>query len=90
MSVSIEIPTILREYSNNQSSFQVNGETVGEALRDLGKQSPGLKKMLLDKDGKLMRSYDVFVNGKSAYPQMMTHPVKDNDKLNIIMLIQGG
>jgi molybdopterin converting factor small subunit len=90
MSVAIEIPSVLGKYSKKKLNFEVEAKTVGEALRELGKQSPGLKKLLLDKEGNLAHFYDVYVNGESAYPQTMARPVKDGDKLSIIMLIFGG
>lgn len=90
MSVEIEIPSVFGRYSHKKLNFTVEARTVGEALRELGKQSPGLKKLLLDKEGKLSHAFDVYVNGESAYPQTMTKPVKDGDKLNIVMLIFGG
>jgi sulfur carrier protein ThiS len=46
--------------------------------------------MILDKKGNLDQSFDVFVNGESAYPHTMTRRVKEGDKLNIMMLIHGG
>ncbi len=90
MSVNIEIPSVFGRYSDNKLNFKVEAKTVGEALHQLGKQSPGLGKLLLDKEGNLTQAYDVFVNGESAYPETMTKPVKNGDKLNIVMLIYGG
>jgi molybdopterin converting factor small subunit len=90
MSVDIEIPSVFGKYSNNKLDFKVEARTVGEALHELGKQSPGLKKLLFEKEDKLSRAFDIFVNGESAYPETLTKPVKDGDKLNIVMLIYGG
>jgi molybdopterin converting factor small subunit len=90
MSVKIEIPSILGKYSKKKLNFEVEAKTVGEALRELGKQSPGLKKLLLDKEGNLTHFYDVYVNGETIYPQTMSRPVRDGDKLNIVMIIFGG
>jgi molybdopterin converting factor small subunit len=90
MSVEIVIPSIFARYSDNKLDFNVKARTVGEALRELGKQSPGLKALLFEKEDKLSRSFDVFVNGESTYPETLTKPVKDGDKLNIVMLIYGG
>jgi sulfur carrier protein ThiS len=90
MSVNIEIPSVFGRYSGNKLNFRVEARTVGEALHKLGKESPGLGKMLLDDEGKLTRAFDVFVNGESAYPGTMARPVKDGDKLNIVMVIYGG
>ena len=90
MSVEIELSSILGRYTDNHLNIQTEGNTVGECLNDLVRQFPNIKKLLLDKDGKLLRSYDVFINGESAYPQEMTRRVKDGDKVNVMMLIHGG
>jgi molybdopterin converting factor small subunit len=90
MSISIEIPSIFARYAGNHTSFQVEGKTVGECIKDLGKRYPELGKMMLAPDGTLMNSIDIFINGESAYPRPLTRPLKDGDKLKIIMIIQGG
>ena len=90
MSATVEISSVFGRYTNNQLVTNVEGSTVGECLDDFLKQHPDKKNIVLNKDGKLRHSYDIFVNGKSAYPLEMTKPVNDGDKLNLIMLIQGG
>ena len=90
MSVEVEIPSVFARYANNQTVTKVEGSTVGEYLHDLGRQFPDLRKIILDKNGRLSHAMDVYVNGESAYPEEMAKPVKDGDKLNIVMLIQGG
>ncbi len=90
MSVDIEISSIFARYTNSQVNLKAEGKTVGECLRDLARQYPDFGKMILDKDGNVLASFDVFVNGESAYPHTMTRPVKDGDKLHIVLLIHGG
>ena len=90
MSVEIEISSIFGRYTNNDLNMKVEGKTVGECLHDLVSQFPDLKKMLLDKDGNLMHSYDFYINGESVYPKRNDKPVKDGDKLNVVFIIHGG
>jgi molybdopterin converting factor small subunit len=90
MSVKIEISSIFARYANNQTDLKAEGKTVGECLHDLARQYPELGRMILDKNGELVPSFDIFVNGESAYPGTMARPVKDGDKLHIVMLIFGG
>jgi molybdopterin converting factor small subunit len=90
MSVEIELSPIFARYSNNQLNISVEGKTVGECFNDLFRQFPDLKKMLLTREGNLQHAYDVYINGKSAYPMEMKKPVKDGDKLNIVFIIHGG
>jgi hypothetical protein len=37
-----------------------------------------------------MHSYDFYINGESAYPKDMQHPLKASDKLNVLFIIHGG
>ena len=90
MSVNVEISPIFGRYTDNVLNMKVKGKTVRECLHDLVKQFPDLKRMLLDKDGNLMHSYDYFINGESAYPRDMNKPLKSGDKLNISFVIHGG
>ncbi len=90
MSATIELSPIFASYTNNQLSVPVNGKTLSECLDELTKKLPDLKKMLLDKDGRLMHSYDVFINDERIYPLEMTQPVADGDKINLVFIVQGG
>ena len=90
MSINIEISSIFGRYTNNQLVIPVKGNTVGECVQDLVGQYPDLKKVLLNQQGNLLYSYEVYINGESAYPNEMAKPVKDGDKLNIVMIIHGG
>ena len=90
MSAEIEIPSVFGRYTDNHLNIKVEGKTVGECIDELVNQFPDIKKILLDKNGKLSRSFDIYVNGENAYPVDMTKPVNDGDKLNIMMLIFGG
>jgi molybdopterin converting factor small subunit len=90
MSVEAELSSIFGMYTNNHLNIKVEGKTVRECLHDLVRQYPKLKKMLLNKDGNLMQTYDFYINGASVYPKDMSLPLKDGDKLNILYVIHGG
>lgn len=90
MSIELQISSAFARYAGNQTSLTVKGNTVGECLDDLFGQFPELKKIFLDKNGKLLRAFDIYINGTSAYPKEMTKLVKDGDKLNIMPVIYGG
>jgi molybdopterin converting factor small subunit len=90
MSVDVEISSIFGRYTDGVLNMKVEGKTVRECLHDLVRQFPKLKRMLLNKDGNLMTSYDFFINGQSVYPKDMNLPLKDSDKLNVLYVIHGG
>jgi molybdopterin converting factor small subunit len=58
----IHIPTPLRQYVGKQSTVDVKGATVGEALNDLLSQHPDLRKHLYAEDGKLRAFVNLYVN----------------------------
>ena len=90
MSVEVEISSIFGRYTDNHLNIKVEGKTVRECLHDLVRQFPNLKKMILDKDGNLMHSYDFYINGENVYPKDMNTTLKDGDKLNVLFIIHGG
>jgi len=90
MSVEIDVSSFLKKYTKGRQLVSVAGSTVGQCLDDLVKQFPGIKQGLFEKNGKLHSEIDVYVNGESANPGVLTKPVKDADKLHIIFLIGGG
>ena len=90
MSIEVKISPFFNQYTKNQQVTEVKGSTVGECLDELVKQFPRLKEVLYDKNGGLHHYFDVYVNEESSYPEELAKPVKDGDKLNIVMLVHGG
>jgi molybdopterin converting factor small subunit len=90
MSIEIEFSSVFTRYTNNQSEVKVEGKTVGECLHDLARQYPKFGEILLEKNGDILPTFDIFVNGEDTYPHAMTYPIKDGDKISIILLIHGG
>ncbi len=90
MSVKIDVRPGMQHFTNNQDVVEVNGSTVGECLDQLIDQFPVLRDELLDKDGNVLHFVDIYVNGKSSYPEELAKPVKDGDELYILRTIGGG
>ncbi len=90
MSISLEIASVFKRYTGNQTKIDVSGDTVGEVLQDMARQYPEARNVFLDQDGHLHRNYDIFINGQSVYPLKPETPVKEGDKLDLIMIINGG
>jgi molybdopterin converting factor small subunit len=90
MSIRVELSPIFAQHTDNQLVLRAKGSTVGECLDYLIKQFPDLKSAFFDKNGRLYRYIDIYVNGESAYPEELAKPVKNGDKLNILILVAGG
>lgn len=90
MSVKINIHPFLLQQTDNQDVVEVNGSTVGECLQQLVARFPDLKPWLFEKDGRLNRLVEIYVNTESSYPEELAKPVQDGDELHIIVIIAGG
>jgi molybdopterin synthase sulfur carrier subunit len=90
MTVRINIHPFLSQHTNNQDVVEVNGRTVGQCLEQLVARFPKLRPWLFEKDGKLNRLVEIYVNMESSYPEELAKPVKDGDELYIVIIISGG
>lgn len=91
MSIKIYIHPHLFGFTNNEESAEVRGRTVGECLKQLAYQFPGLDKGLFDKrNGGVLPIFDIWVNNESAYPEGLAKPVQDGDEIYITMVLSGG
>jgi molybdopterin converting factor small subunit len=61
MSVTVRIPTQLRELSGGAAELSAEGATVAEVLKALEAAHPGFAERLFDDRGELRRFVNVFV-----------------------------
>lgn len=91
MSVTIKIPTALRQFAGGLSQFEVEADTAGEALNQLSTQFEDLKRHVYDDKNKLRSFVNVYVNDEDIrYRSGSKTPVKDGDTLTIVPSIAGG
>jgi MoaD family protein len=87
----ILIPTPLRQYVGKQSSVDVSGATVGDAMSALVAQHPDLKKHLYTDEGKLRAFVNLYLNDEDIrYLQKEATALKDGDSISIVPSIAGG
>jgi molybdopterin synthase sulfur carrier subunit len=69
----------------------VEGSTVGEVLRSLISQHPGMGEQVLNPDGSLHRFVNVYVNDDDVrYLSALDTPVKEGDEVSILPAVAGG
>jgi len=90
MSVQINIPIFLQHLTNGLTVAKVKGSTVGDCLDHFVEQFPGVKELLFRKNGKLLPHLDVYLNGKSTFPEELSKEVNDGDEISFLYLITGG
>lgn len=87
---TIRIPTPLRQYAGGNTSIDVNGGTVGDALGDLTTQYPDLRSHLYD--GDTLRSFVNIYLGQEdiRYLDGTNTALQGNETLLIVPSIAGG
>jgi len=89
--ITLRIPTPLRPYAEGQNEVNVQGANVGEALDDLVKQFPTLKKHLFTEADELRPFVNLFLGEEDVrHLQGVETPLKEGDRLMIIPSIAGG
>ncbi len=89
--VLIHIPTPLRPYAGDRSAVEVEGATVGEALRSLIAQHAPLGRHLFDEAGKLRRFVNVYKNDEDVrHLAGESTAIAPGDTLTIVPSIAGG
>jgi molybdopterin synthase sulfur carrier subunit len=91
MSLSIRIPTQLRTLTGGAGEVQVEGTTVGEALKALDAAHPGMGDRLFDEGGNLRRFVNVFLADEDVrFLEGLATPVADGQTLSIVPAVAGG
>lgn len=89
--VSVRLPTVLRPAANGQSTVSVEGETVGDVLKALVHEFPGLESNLIDDDGGVRKFVNVYVNDEDIrFLDKLDTPVTDGDEVAILPAVAGG
>jgi molybdopterin converting factor small subunit len=90
MSSIVKLPVMLQVYADEHETVEVEGNTIGECLKYLAGKYPEMEKELFDTRNRLFGFYDIYVNGKSSYPQGLEKQVRDGDEITIDMVLPGG
>jgi sulfur-carrier protein adenylyltransferase/sulfurtransferase len=91
MSVTVSIPTPLRGFTAGQDAVQLAGDTVGQVLDGLLAAHTGLKRHLLQDDGRLRNFVNLYLNETDIRHLASTAtPVHPGDVLTIVPSIAGG
>ena len=91
MAITVKIPTPLRKFTAEKDSVAVSGGTVGEALKDLDRQHPGLWAKICDDSGKVRRFINVYAGEDDVrFLDGLATPLGDGAEISIVPAIAGG
>jgi molybdopterin synthase sulfur carrier subunit len=86
----VKLPPILQEFSGGIETIEVSGRTVSECLEKLEAQFPGMRESLLDRQGKLLRVFGIYLNADGLHPVEMDTQLQDGDEIVILNFLMGG
>jgi molybdopterin converting factor small subunit len=90
MPITVKLPTQLRAAAGGQSSAQVEGSTVGEALESLFAEHGELRERLMQ-DGDLRRFVNVYLDDEDVRTlDGLATPVREGGQLTILPAVAGG
>ena len=91
MSVTVSIPTPLRSFTGGRDAVELSGATVGEVLGELLVTHEGLKRHLVQDDGRLRNFVNLYLNDTDIRQLASTETrVAEGDVLTIVPSIAGG
>jgi len=91
MSVTVRIPTQLRELAAGSSEVQLDAGTVSEVLMALDERFPGFGERLFDEAGALRRFVNVFVADEDIrFLDGVNTQVGDGQVVSIVPAVAGG
>src|SRR5918912_3347388 len=91
MSVTVFIPTALRQFAGDRAEVSVEARTVGEALDKVTGEHAELRRHLYSEQGALRNFVNVYVNDEDIRAaQRLDTPVKEGDTISIVPAIAGG
>ena len=91
MSVTVQIPGVLREYCGGASELSVSAPSVRAALEDLERRHPALYRNVCDETGKVRRHVNVFVNTSNVRDRDgIDTALAPGDVVTILPAVSGG
>jgi sulfur-carrier protein len=91
MSIRVRIPTQLRPLAGGAGEVEVEGATVGDALKGLDALHPGFGERLFDDGGNLRRFVNVFVGEEDIrFLDGLGTPVPAGAVVSVVPAVAGG
>ncbi|NER59742.1 MoaD/ThiS family protein [Pseudomonas sp. MAFF212428] len=90
MPVFINVPTLLRSYTQDSKRVEAQGHTVREVVDDLERRYPGIRPRLMDEQ-RLHRFVNVYLNDEDIrFLDNLDTTLTDRDELTILPAVAGG
>lgn len=88
---TINIPTPLRKFTNQNRSFETERKDLPGALEELVSEYPEIKKNLFDDNGNVRSYIKIYIGDEEVKPQKNgSLKLDENTEISIIPAIAGG
>lgn len=91
MSVTVRIPTILRNLTGGAAEVAIEGQTLREVIDKLDGEHPGIRARVLDENGNIRRFVNVYVGDDDVrFAQGLDTSTTDGTVVSVIPAVAGG
>jgi len=91
MTVTVQIPSVLRSYCGGAAEFSLPANSVRDALEQIERNHPSLYVNVCDETGSLRRHVNVFVNSSIVHHDTgLDTALVAGDVLSIFQAVSGG
>lgn len=85
--MKVLIPSPLLPYTSAKE-VEAEGTTVGDVLKDLERQFPGIRFRMIDEQDQMRKHMRFFVNYEQVFD--LHHPLRAGDAIQIVQALSGG
>ena len=91
MSITIEIPTAFRRFTDGAPKLDSRASNIAEALNDLTARFPALSRHVRDEQGQIRQFLNVYLNEEDIrFLGGEASELKDGDRVLLVPSIAGG
>lgn len=90
MTISVLVPTLLRNLTGGEKNISTQGNSVAEVIGNLEQQYPGLKRKLVN-ENQVHQFINIYINESDIrFANGLETPIKTGDKITILPAVAGG
>lgn len=86
--MKVYVPSPLASYTQEATTVDATGRTVGELLEDLDRRYPGIRFRIISEQDRIRRHIRIFVNLEEV--RSLAAPLRPTDEIMIVGALSGG
>jgi molybdopterin synthase sulfur carrier subunit len=86
--MKVYVPSPLASYTQEETTVDAQGRTLGELLEDLDRRYPGIRFRIVSEQDEIRRHIRIFVNLDEA--RSLAVPLRASDEVMIVGALSGG